>query len=235
MGYSFHYAAAGGGDRAVVGPHPSWGCNRGVLWVWVFILNPASSAFTSYLLISLFLAALDEAHPWRPLKCYLPIITVVYLVQVWPNSTTWPWYRAWFLPALLLKRPRCCINCQEALLAHELGTPWLGSRLELPVEDHMAASVKPTNITSCTRVCKATCDVASGCESGKARLLATAEWRAALHCTQAGLCQPSDVHLSCLQAKLRMCPEALGRLQPSRFRAGCDAIPLNALKIYHHA
>ena len=87
-------------------------------WVWVFILNPASCAFASYLLISLFLTALDEDRPWRPLKCYLPIMAVVYLVQVFPNSLSMPARRATrLMPVLLLKRPRCWISCHVALLA----------------------------------------------------------------------------------------------------------------------
>lgn len=55
-------------------------------WVWVFILHPVSCAFASYLLISLFLTALDETRPWRPLKCYMPIMAAVYLSQACSSS-----------------------------------------------------------------------------------------------------------------------------------------------------
>lgn len=87
-------------------------------WVWVFILNPASCAFASYLLISLFLTALDEDRPWRPLKCYLPIMTVVYIVQVCHDTPNTPACRATrLLPASLLKRPCCRSSCHVPLLA----------------------------------------------------------------------------------------------------------------------
>lgn len=55
-------------------------------WVWVFILHPVSCAFASYLLISLFLTALDESRPWRPVKCYLPIMGTVYVSQACSTS-----------------------------------------------------------------------------------------------------------------------------------------------------
>jgi hypothetical protein len=50
--------------------------------VWVFLVHPASMSFLAFLLISLFLTAIDENQPWRPLHNYIHIPVLVYISQV---------------------------------------------------------------------------------------------------------------------------------------------------------
>jgi hypothetical protein len=50
--------------------------------LWVFALHPLSSAFLSFLLVSLFLTSIDEENPWRPLNSYIHISATVFVAQV---------------------------------------------------------------------------------------------------------------------------------------------------------
>lgn len=50
--------------------------------LWVFCINPVSMAFLSFLFLSLFFTALDEAKPYRPFFSYAHILAAVYGVQV---------------------------------------------------------------------------------------------------------------------------------------------------------
>ena len=84
-------------------------------WVWVFILNPISCAFASYLLISLFLTALDEKRPWRPLKCYLPIMTAVYFAQACPCPLAKACSAATLPAALMMSTNRSIPNIAKTL------------------------------------------------------------------------------------------------------------------------
>lgn len=50
--------------------------------VWAFVVNPGTYVFFSYMLTNVYLACLDAARPWRPLKSYAPILVVNYVLQV---------------------------------------------------------------------------------------------------------------------------------------------------------
>lgn len=50
--------------------------------VWVFIINPGTYVFFSYMLINIFLACLDSSRPWRPFKNYVFILFLNYMAQV---------------------------------------------------------------------------------------------------------------------------------------------------------
>lgn len=50
--------------------------------VWVFLVHPATMSFLSFLLVSLFLTAINENHPWRPMANYFHIPALVFVSQV---------------------------------------------------------------------------------------------------------------------------------------------------------
>ncbi|CAD7700692.1 unnamed protein product [Ostreobium quekettii] len=49
---------------------------------WAFVVNPGTYVFFQYMLISIFLACLDEKRPWRPFLSYAPILLVGYMAQL---------------------------------------------------------------------------------------------------------------------------------------------------------
>jgi hypothetical protein len=50
--------------------------------VWLFLVNPVTGAFLSFLTLMLFFTALSKDNPWRPLKSYIHILVAVYVAQV---------------------------------------------------------------------------------------------------------------------------------------------------------
>lgn len=50
--------------------------------LWVFLINPVSFSFLSYLLLSLFFTSLDERSPHRPFFSYAHILAITYVALV---------------------------------------------------------------------------------------------------------------------------------------------------------
>jgi hypothetical protein len=50
--------------------------------LWLFLVNPTTGTYLSFLTLMLFFTSLDEDHPWRPLKNYYHILVAVYAAQV---------------------------------------------------------------------------------------------------------------------------------------------------------
>lgn len=50
--------------------------------VWVFLINTGTYVFFSFMLVNIFLACLDDSHPWRPFKYYVLVLVLNYLLQI---------------------------------------------------------------------------------------------------------------------------------------------------------
>eukprot|EP00210_Caulerpa_lentillifera_P008594 g8198.t1 len=50
--------------------------------VWVFLINSGTYVFFSFMLVNIFLACLDDNHPWRPFKYYALVLVLNYILQV---------------------------------------------------------------------------------------------------------------------------------------------------------
>jgi hypothetical protein len=59
--------------------------------VFVFVMHPATAAFLSYLLCSVFLTALDSKRPWRPFRVVAPTVGAVFVSQVGYPSLCLRW------------------------------------------------------------------------------------------------------------------------------------------------
>lgn len=95
--------------------------------MWVFLINPVSFSFLSYLLMSLFFTALDEHHPHRPFFSYAHILVATYIALVRSSHTAlrcmpaqgYARCNASQLRACASQRAQvCCCSCQQAGTLH---------------------------------------------------------------------------------------------------------------------